>query len=88
MPEAEGFLLLLVGVLGLCSLLASNPAGVASINPKQVLDLCSAPTPGEPLVLVQASYYRNQKRPKGLFDFYGGGTWTRTKDTACIRRML
>ena len=30
----------------------------------------------------------NQKRPKGLFDFYGGGTWTRTKDTACIRRML
>ena len=40
------------------------------------------------MVLVQVPIIEIKKRPKGLFDFYGGGTWTRTKDTACIRRML
>ena len=61
--------------------------GVGSEYSKQVYYIRSPPTACE-LRSRPSPHYRNQKRPKGLFDFYGGGTWTRTKDTACIRRML
>ena len=82
------YLIFMVGVLGLClAQRPNNSAGVASKNPKQVLDFRSAPTPSEPSVLVQVPI-SNKKIPKGISFIAGGGTWTRTKDTACIRRML
>ena len=61
----------LVGVLGLClAQRPNNSAGVGSEYSKLVYYIRSPPTACE-FRSRPSAHYKNQKRPKGLFDFYG-----------------